>query len=133
MEILIFILIIAFIIGAILGGKSFGGTIRKGCGCLALLAIIFLGIYVMYISDSGLGMNSNNEDAVSLDNPATYLFVQQNCPTYAKPNIESDVTGQLVLGKRLLVENINKYKYFYEVADENGKYIYVRKECLVKR
>jgi len=39
-EILIIIFIFIVIAGALLGGKSFGGTIRKGCGCLAALLVI---------------------------------------------------------------------------------------------
>ena len=47
MELLGFFIIIV-IIGALAGGKSFGDTISKGCGCLAFLvfAVIFWAIVV---------------------------------------------------------------------------------------
>jgi hypothetical protein len=41
------LLIIAVIIGALLGGESFGETIRLGCGCLVLLVVAAV-IYFRY-------------------------------------------------------------------------------------
>lgn len=54
METLIVLLVIAIIIGAILGGKSFGGTVRIGCGFLILLVIIIAVVGVILYSNSGI-------------------------------------------------------------------------------
>lgn len=39
MEFLFGIFLIVLFLGALAGGKSFGGTIRTGCGCLILIVI----------------------------------------------------------------------------------------------
>jgi uncharacterized protein YpmB len=130
MEFLIVLLIIVIILGAILGGKSFGGTVRIGCGFLVILLIIMVIIGVILYSNSDSKRVPDNKEAVSSSNTTAYFIVKQNCQTYEKPNIESDITGQLEEGEEILVENVNKFKYFYEVSNENGENRYVRKECL---
>ena len=132
MEILIPLLIVVIILGALLGGKSFGGTVRKGCGFI-LLVIIIVAIGVIFYSQSESKKAPNNKEAVSSSNASAYFIVKQDCQTYTKPNIKSDISGHLEVGKELLVENINKFNYFYEVSDENGKNSYIRKECLIKK
>lgn len=44
----IFVLVVIF--GALAGGKSFGGTVRKGCGCLSILLILVtaLSLFMIY-------------------------------------------------------------------------------------
>jgi len=36
MELFVILLIVVIIIGAFLGGRNLGDTVRKGCGCLVL-------------------------------------------------------------------------------------------------
>ncbi len=50
MEILVILLIIAIIIGALLGGKSFGGTVRKGCGFIFwfVLIVAIIGAFLLF-------------------------------------------------------------------------------------
>ena len=129
MEALIVFLIIIIILGALLGGKSFGDTIRIGCGFFILLVIIATGVFFCSRSESNNAPNI--KEAVSSSVVSAYFIVKQDCQTYTKPNIKSDISGHLEVGKELLVENVNKFNYFYEVSDENGKNSYVRKECLI--
>jgi uncharacterized protein YpmB len=131
MEILIPLLIVIIILGAILGGKSFGGTVRKGCGFIILLIIIIVALGVIFYSESESKNSPNNKEAASSSNASAYFIVKQDCQTYTKPNIKSNISGHLEVGKELLVKNVNKFNYFYEVSDEKGKNSYVRKECLI--
>lgn len=39
---LVILFIVVVIIGALLGGNSFGGTIRSGCGCISVVLIIIV-------------------------------------------------------------------------------------------
>jgi uncharacterized protein YpmB len=128
MEFLIVLLVIAIIIGAIFGGKSFGGTVRIGCGFIIMIVIIIAVLGAVIYAVSEYNDASNNTEAVS--SSPTYFIVKQDCQTYTKPDIESDISGQLEKGEEILVKNANKFKYFYEVTDEIGKTSYVRKECL---
>ena len=130
MEILIPLLIVVIILGALLGGKSFGGTVRKGCGFIILLIVIIATIGVFFYWWSESQKAPNNKEVVLSSNASGYFIVKQDCQTYTKPNIKSDILGYLEEGKEILIENVNKFKYFYEVSDENGKNSFVRKECL---
>lgn len=47
-EILTVILIIA-VLGALIGGNSFGESVRKGCGCIILLLILGLVLSILGI------------------------------------------------------------------------------------
>ena len=132
MEIVITLLIIAIILGALLGGKSFGGTVKKGCGFLILLVIIIFTLGLIFYSLPNSKKAPHDKEEVSSSNASAYFIVKKNCQTYKKPNIESDPSGQLEVGKELLVENVKKFNYFYELSDENGKTMYVRKVCLIK-
>ena len=52
MEALVIIFIVVIILGALFGGKSFGGTIKNGLGCMVFIAIgLFLLILIMSSSD----------------------------------------------------------------------------------
>ena len=44
--------IIIVIIGALAGGKYFGDTIRKGCGCLVILVIVVVIIWVIVVASN---------------------------------------------------------------------------------
>lgn len=121
-------LVVVIIIGALLGGKSFGGTVRKGCGFLIMLVIIAIAIGIFFYSRTDSKKIPENKEVIS-----THFTVKENCRTYIKPNIESDVSGNLEIGKELFVEDINKFNYFYEVTDKNGKKTFVRKECLKRK
>ncbi len=47
--IIVFIIILA-VIGALLGGDSFGEAIRGGCGCLITIIIILVVMSIMFLS-----------------------------------------------------------------------------------
>lgn len=42
--------IIIVILGALAGGNSFGGTVRKGCGCLVAIFVVMFVIAVLVAS-----------------------------------------------------------------------------------
>lgn len=123
---LVVLLVIVIFIGALLGGNSFGGTVRKGCGFLLMLVIIIaIAISVLFYSRTNSKKTHEDQEVVS-----THFTVKENCLTYIKPNIESEVSGKLEIGKEFFIENVNKYKYFYEITNKNGKKTFVRKNCL---
>ena len=129
MEILV-LLAVVLIIGALLGGKSFGGTVRKGCGFLIILfvlGIIVIGIFYYSKTDT-----EDQESIPTIENSPNYIATE-NCATYSKPDIESTSEGSLQIGKDYFVEDSNKYKYFYEINFQNGEKLFVRKECLGRK
>lgn len=127
MELFVIILIVVVIIGALLGGRSFGGTIRKGCGFIVFLFLIIIGasLYLYWINN-----DPAPSEEVSPIIKSGYFIVKQNCGTYEKPNIDSEISGYLETGQELYIKNINKYKYFYEFNKEDGKKSYVLKDHL---
>ena len=127
MEFLIFLIVI-IIIGALLGGKSFGGTVRKGCGFLLLLII-----GVFFYSQTDSKNTDDNQDAISITDNSAYFISKEKCQTYIKPNIESDVSGSIEIGMDFFVEDVNKFTYFYELTCENKKSTFVKKECLKRK
>ena len=44
--------IVIVVLGALAGAESFGGTIRKGIGCLVLL-IVLIFVFAVFVSDPG--------------------------------------------------------------------------------
>ncbi|MFC2080351.1 SH3 domain-containing protein [Bacteroidota bacterium] len=133
METLVPLIIIVIIAGAILGGKTFGGTIRKGCGFLVVLVLLIIAIvYVLYALPK-LKEDFSNQKENSTVQESGYFFVNQDCQTYTKPDIKSDTLGSLKTGTELFVKNINQFNYFYKVTNEDGKKVYVRKESLTKK
>lgn len=128
MALLVFFIIVV-IIGALLGGKSFGGTIRKGCGFFVMLVIIAIAMSV-YSSRIDLENGPENQEVSSTVDKSARFVVKENCQTYTQPNIKSDSSGNLENGRDLFVEDINKFDYFYEITNGNGKKEFVRKECL---
>jgi uncharacterized protein YgiM (DUF1202 family) len=91
----------------------------------------YSGKFFFYVQSESTS-DPDSKEAVSSSNATSYFTVKQDCQTYTKPDIESDISGHLELGEELLIENVNKFNYFYELTDENGKNSYVRKECLQK-
>lgn len=127
------VLIVVIILGALLGGKSFGGVVRKGCGFLVLILVVILTIGVIIYSQSDSQEEPETKEAIKAGNRSTYFIVLQDCQTYTKPNIESTVSGGLDIGDEFFVENVDKFNYFYEISDGNGISTYVRKECLIEK
>ena len=132
MEILV-LLIVVIIIGALLGGKSFGGTVRKGFGFFLWLVIIAIAVVVFFYSQTDSEKTADEQEVISTSDNLTYLIVKENCQTYIKPNVESDVSGNLEIGKEFFVEDINKFNYFYEITNKNGKKAFVMKEFLKRK
>jgi hypothetical protein len=131
MEILIILLVVIVIIGALLGGKSFGGTIRKGCGFIILSIIVVLGLIILWPSEPQ--SDTDRRELDSSNNASTYYIVKEDCQTYTKPDIKSNVSDSLVKGEVLMIRNPSKYKYFYQFTDENGTVLYVRKQNLTEQ
>ena len=133
METLIPLLIIVIIIGALLGGKSLGETVRIGCGVLIMLIIIAFAIGLFFYSGTDSQKTYENHNSISTSDNSAHFIVNENCQTYIKPNIESDESGNLEIGDEYFVKNINKFNYFYEITDKNGHKAFVRKECLKRK
>jgi hypothetical protein len=93
---------------------------------MIVIIIAVLGAIIYAVSEYNDA--PNNTEAVS--SSPTYFIVKQDCQTYTKPNIESEISGHLDEGEELLVKNTNKYKYFYEVSNDDGETSYVRKDYL---
>ncbi len=132
MDIFIIILIVIIILGALIGGKNLGDTVRKGCGCIILILIILLIGGIIY-STSGTKNDSTSQEAVSSSNDYAYYIVKHNCETYIKPNKNSEISGYLEAGQELYIEKINKFNYFYEVNEDNGRKSYILKDNLRKK
>ena len=47
----IVLLIVIVVLGALAGGDSFGETVRKGCGCLVVIVIVFIAFAVFFGPD----------------------------------------------------------------------------------
>ena len=133
MGVIITLLIVAVIIGALLGGKTFGGTVKRGCGFLVVLVLLAAtgGAYILWKNYSE--RIRENQEVISIGDNSAYFIVTDTCPTYVKPNIESHVYGSLEAEKEIFVETIDKFNYFYEISDETGKRVFVRKECLKRK
>ncbi|MBZ9731188.1 hypothetical protein LB467_15950 [Salegentibacter sp. JZCK2] len=129
MEILV-LLAVVVIIGALLGGKSFGGTVRKGCGFLIMLLILgVIAIAIFYYSRT----DTEGQEAISTTENSTNYIAKENCSTYSKPDIESTSEGSLEIGKNYFVKDNDKFNYFYEITFQNGVKLFVRKECLERK
>ena len=133
MDIFIIILIVIIILGALIGGKNLGDTVRKGCGFFVFLLIIIIGAIIYTINISDTKKDSSPQEKVSTSNDNAYFIVKQNCETYTKPNKNSKILGQLETGKEIYIENINKFNYFYEVNEGNGRKSYILKDNLKKK
>ena len=129
MEVLV-LLAVVVIIGALLGGKSFGGTVRKGCGFLIMLLI--LGIVVIGILYYIRTNPADQESIPTLENSPNYIATE-NCTTYSKPDIESTSEGSLETGNDYFVEDSSKFEYFYEITFKNGEKLFVLKGCLERK
>ena len=125
---IIYLLAAAIIIGALLGGRTFGETVRKGCGCMAVVLLIFLGLFAFLV------IIPNAEPTYDPVEEAAYLtfIATDNCTAYASPDISSNVVGELESGRKYVVQNADRFQYFYEVARSDDIIQYVRKECLTR-
>ncbi len=113
--------------------KSSGGSMKTGFAFLALLIIIIASIGAIYFySSEPVNVPSKKEVVVPGYNFNNFI-VKETCLTYSKPDNKSAVSGHLASGNEIYVEAPHKYKYFYQVPNENGKPRYVRKEYLTKK
>ncbi len=127
---IILLLVVVIVIGALLGGKSFGGTVRKGCGFLIMLLIIgIIAIIIFYYSRT----DTEDQKAISTTENLTNYIAKENCTTYSKPNIDSTAEGNLERDKDYFVKDSSKFKYFYEITFQNSEKVFVRKECLERK
>ena len=53
MDLLVVLFIVIAILGAIAGGKTFGETLNKGCGCLLSIIVLIIGLGLIAIILSG--------------------------------------------------------------------------------
>lgn len=52
MFLIIFLVVLGIIIiGVLLGGESFGDTLRKGCGCVITIIIICVILFLIFFAD----------------------------------------------------------------------------------
>jgi hypothetical protein len=126
------LLVIVVLIGALLGGESFGGTIRKGCGFLFLVGI---GLIVLSLfTCPRLNMDDAGETDTKYQVPASSerFLVQQSSPLYSKPDVQSDTMAVLRIGDEVVVPDPDRYTYFYWMHTAAGLDGYVRKDCLKK-
>lgn len=113
------ILGIIILLGALIGGKHFGDTVRKGFGCFVLLLVVLIGILIFNFSQTNEDSPPKEEFSSSKD--YAYFIVKHNCETYTKPNKNSEISGYLDAGQEIYIENMNKFNYFYEVNEDNGR------------
>ncbi|MFZ6052564.1 hypothetical protein [Halocola ammonii] len=125
MEPLVILLIIVIIIGAILGGKSFGGTIRKGCGCLGYVVIALVVIILLALIISSM-LTSESDQEIEIDNNSVHYISKDGCPIYTKPNIEPDTVEFLEVGQEFFVKEEDRFKYFYSITHDSEN---VWKKC----
>lgn len=133
---MLYFLVIIIIIGALLGGKTFGETLKKGCGFIFIMIILLaLGIGLLFyyykVSDKAVE-NENHKTNLSTDN-STYFIAQKNCRAYQKPDIQSKIIDSIEIGEDFFVKETNKFIYFYKVEDAEGKILHIQKECLKKK
>jgi len=49
--VIVIILIVIVILGVLVGGESFGDTLRKGCGCVITIIVIGIIIFLIFFAD----------------------------------------------------------------------------------
>lgn len=121
MEALVFLLIIILFIGAILGGKSFGDTFRKGCGCGIVLFILTI-LMIMFFMSNPFQVQEINQNETN-----TYFHVKSDCNIYAKPDKNSEIIDYAFAGDKVYILKPNKYNYFYELENEDESKGYILK------
>lgn len=131
MEVITFLAFV-ILIGAILGGNTLGGTVRKGCGFLALV-IVLGSILLMVLQNLDERKIPDDKEVITTVDDSVYFEVKNDCPTYVRPNIESEISGGLIIGEEYFVEEADKFNYFYEITDNSGEKVFVRKPCLERR
>jgi uncharacterized protein YgiM (DUF1202 family) len=128
MGFLVGIFVIVVILGALFGARSFGGTVKRGCGILFLIASIGTLLLLFLISSSNTA--DEPQEVVYTEDSSTTFVVDKSCVLYSKPNIKSDSVGVTKGGDTYEVEDADRYKYFYKLSYDHGSTFYVRKECL---
>ena len=85
METLVIIFIVVIILGALLGGKSFGGTIKNGIGCLVLI-VVGLPLLILIVSSNNKPESDDLESKV-------YSVPQNNVemPVAEEQNVKKSV------------------------------------------
>ena len=128
MEIIIFLLIVIIMFGALLGGKGFGDTVRKGCGFLILLLIVLIGAYLVFTSNTK-EKPSNPDTASTLADKPNYIS-KNKCALFKKPDINSEVLRHIEEGEYFNIRDKNKFNYFYEIVDNDLGKCYILKDNL---
>lgn len=116
------------LLGALLGGRSFGETLRKGCGCLsAILFLAFLAAFSLFLI--GLSAEDATPDPVRRTHPGSTTYrVSRSTPAHVRPDIRSDTLLLLTPGTRLVVDDPERYRYFYGFFTSEGLRAYVLKD-----
>lgn len=122
MEFLI-LLVIVIIIGALLGAKTFGGTVKRGCGFILIAVLLLVALFVYQCGDG-------SQDPQEPDRESTAFIAFKACVCYQRPDVKSDSLDLLSEGDTAWVEAPGKFKYFYKFKKRSGKAVYVRKNCL---
>ena len=131
MGFLVGIFVIVVILGALFGARSFGGTVKRGCGILFLIAAVGT-LLLLFLISSSRTTGEPQEEVSTEDSPTTFV-ADKSCVLYSKPNIQSDSVGVTKAGDTYEVEDADRYKYFYKLSYEHGSTFYVRKRCLTKK
>jgi uncharacterized protein YgiM (DUF1202 family) len=95
--------------------KKVFNLIKKGIEFFII--VIFLSMIYNYIS-SIFSKDESNFSAT------------KNCQTYSKPNIKSNTLEKVNIGDKFIVEDVDKYQYFYQIKDMDDSRVFIRKECL---
>ncbi len=127
MELITFLALIV-IVGALVGGKSLGGTIRLGCLTISALTIGLL-ILVAIMSNGSEEIPENEKENQS--SPALLMAID-TCQSYSQPDINSAPKGKIQPETQFEVSNPLRYKYFYKITTSIGETVYVQKSCLQK-
>lgn len=116
------------LLGALLGGRSFGETLRKGCGCLSgILLVAFLGTLTVFLI--GLSAEDTPPAPVPRARPDAGPYrVTRATPAHARPDIRSDTLLFLEPGTPLRVEEPERFRYFYGFTTGEGQRAYVLKD-----
>jgi len=118
MEALVIIFIVVIILGALFGGKSFGGTIKNGLGCLVFIAIgLFLLILIMSSSDKpepdNVASKAFSEPEIELQR--TPRNINEELKAYAEKLVGNRDYG--IANPKIIKTNENTYVITFEVTD----------------
>jgi outer membrane protein assembly factor BamE (lipoprotein component of BamABCDE complex) len=128
MEGIIFLLIVIIIFGALLGGKTFGGTVRKGCSLLLAVLLVLFGAY--FFLNSNAEEDSTHSDTIPTIIEKSNYISKHKCALYEKADINSEVIRYIEEGEYFNVRDKDKFNYFYEVFDDDLGHCYILKDDL---